>query len=52
MKFEIPAMLATGGGAIVNMASVAELRAINLGVYVTGKAGIIALTETAAFDCP
>jgi NAD(P)-dependent dehydrogenase (short-subunit alcohol dehydrogenase family) len=51
MKFEIPAMLETGGGAIVNMASVAGLRAMtNLGAYVTGKAGIIALTETAALD--
>jgi NAD(P)-dependent dehydrogenase (short-subunit alcohol dehydrogenase family) len=33
------------------MASVAALRAMtNLGAYVTGKAGIIALTETAALD--
>jgi NAD(P)-dependent dehydrogenase (short-subunit alcohol dehydrogenase family) len=51
MKFEIPAMLASGGGAIVNMASVAGLRAItNLSAYVAGKAGIVALTETAALD--
>ena len=51
MKFEIPAMLATGGGAIVNMASVAGLRAMtNLAVYVAGKAAIVALTETAALD--
>jgi NAD(P)-dependent dehydrogenase (short-subunit alcohol dehydrogenase family) len=51
MKFEIPAMLASGGGAIVNMASVAGVRAMtNLAAYVTGKAGIIALTETAALD--
>jgi NAD(P)-dependent dehydrogenase (short-subunit alcohol dehydrogenase family) len=51
MKFEIPAMVASGGGAIVNMASVAGLRAMtNLGAYVTGKAGIVALTETAALD--
>ena len=51
MKYEIPAMLATGGGAIVNMASVAGLQAMtNLGAYVTGKAGIIALSETAALD--
>lgn len=52
MKFEIPAMIATGGGgAVVNMASVAGLRAMtNLGAYVTGKAGIIALSETAALD--
>jgi NAD(P)-dependent dehydrogenase (short-subunit alcohol dehydrogenase family) len=51
MKFEIPAMLASGGGAIVNMASVAGIQArSNLAAYVTGKAGIIALTETAALD--
>src|SRR5438270_10022793 len=51
MKFQVPAMLATGGGAIVNMASVAGVRAMtNLGAYVTGKAGIIALTETADLD--
>ena len=44
-------MVASGGGTIVNMASVAGLRAMtNLGAYVTGKAGIIALTETAALD--
>jgi NAD(P)-dependent dehydrogenase (short-subunit alcohol dehydrogenase family) len=51
MKYEIPAMLAAGGGSIVNMASVAGVRAMtNLAAYVTGKAGIIALTETAALD--
>src|SRR3954454_19325188 len=49
MKFQIPAMLASGGGAIVNMASVAGVRATaNLSTYVAAKAGIIALTETAA----
>jgi NAD(P)-dependent dehydrogenase (short-subunit alcohol dehydrogenase family) len=51
MRFEIPAMLETGGGAIVNMASVTGLRAMtNLAAYGAGKAGIIALTETAALD--
>jgi NAD(P)-dependent dehydrogenase (short-subunit alcohol dehydrogenase family) len=51
MKFEVPAMIAGGGGAIVNMASVAGVRAMtNLAAYVTGKAGIVALTETAALD--
>jgi len=51
MKYEIPAMLASGGGAVVNMASVAGVRATtNLAAYVAGKAGIIALTETAALD--
>jgi len=51
MKYQIPAMLAGGGGAIVNMASVAGLQAVaSLGTYVTGKAGIIALTKVAALD--
>jgi len=51
MRFEIPAMLASGGGAIVNMASVAARRPMtSLAAYVAGKAGIIALTETAALD--
>lgn len=51
MKFEIPAMLAGGGGAIVNMASVAGMQAMtNLAAYVTAKAGIVALTKTAALD--
>jgi NAD(P)-dependent dehydrogenase (short-subunit alcohol dehydrogenase family) len=51
MKFQIPAMLTSGGGAIVNMASVAGVRAMtNLAAYGAGKAGIIALTETAALD--
>jgi len=51
MRHEIPALLATGGGAIVNMASVAARRATsNLAAYVAGKAAIIGLTEVAALD--
>ncbi len=51
MKFQIPAMLASGGGAIVNMASMAGLNATaNLAAYVAGKAGIIGLTKVAALD--
>jgi NAD(P)-dependent dehydrogenase (short-subunit alcohol dehydrogenase family) len=51
MKFEIRAMLPTGGGAIVNMASVAGLNGTaNLAAYVAGKAGIIGLTKVAALD--
>ena len=51
MKHEIPAMLAGGGGAIVNMASVAGVQAMtNLAAYVAGKAAIIGLTEVAALD--
>ena len=51
MKFQIGAMLASGGGAIVNMASVAGVRGTaNLAAYVAGKAGIIGLTKVAALD--
>jgi NAD(P)-dependent dehydrogenase (short-subunit alcohol dehydrogenase family) len=51
MKFQIPAMLRNGGGAIVNMASLAGLNGTaNLAAYVAGKAGIIGLTKVAALD--
>jgi NAD(P)-dependent dehydrogenase (short-subunit alcohol dehydrogenase family) len=51
MKYQIPAMLRTGGGAIVNMASLAGLNGVaNLSAYVAGKAGIIGLTKVAALD--
>jgi NAD(P)-dependent dehydrogenase (short-subunit alcohol dehydrogenase family) len=51
MKFEIPAMLATGGGAIVNMGSTAGLNGVRgIAGYVAGKHGIIGLTKTAALD--
>jgi NAD(P)-dependent dehydrogenase (short-subunit alcohol dehydrogenase family) len=51
MKFQIPAMLGSGGGAIVNMASTAGVSGTgNLAAYVAGKAGIIGLTKVAALD--
>jgi NAD(P)-dependent dehydrogenase (short-subunit alcohol dehydrogenase family) len=51
MKFQIQAMLRSGGGAIVNMASIAGLHGVaNLSAYVAGKAGIIGLTQVAALD--
>jgi NAD(P)-dependent dehydrogenase (short-subunit alcohol dehydrogenase family) len=51
MKYQIPALLRSGGGAIVNMASVAGVNGVaGLGGYVAGKAGIIALTRVAALD--
>lgn len=51
MKYQIPAMLANGGGTIVNMASTAGLRGVrNLGPYVAAKHGIIGLSKTAALD--
>jgi len=51
MKFEIPAMLAAGGGAIVNMSSTAGLQgAPGMGPYAAGKHGVVALTKSAALD--
>jgi NAD(P)-dependent dehydrogenase (short-subunit alcohol dehydrogenase family) len=51
MKAEIPAMLAGGGGAIVNTASVLGLRASKSAVgYVAAKHAVIGLTKTAALD--
>jgi NAD(P)-dependent dehydrogenase (short-subunit alcohol dehydrogenase family) len=51
MKYEIEAMLAAGGGAIVNMSSTAGLQgAPGMGPYAAGKHGVVALTKTAALD--
>jgi NAD(P)-dependent dehydrogenase (short-subunit alcohol dehydrogenase family) len=51
MKYEIPAMLASGGGAIVNMSSTAGLQGVKgIAGYVASKHGIIGLTKTAALD--
>jgi NAD(P)-dependent dehydrogenase (short-subunit alcohol dehydrogenase family) len=51
MKFQIRAMLQSGGGAIVNMASLAGVSGTaNLAAYVAGKAGIIGMTKVAALD--
>jgi NAD(P)-dependent dehydrogenase (short-subunit alcohol dehydrogenase family) len=51
MKYQISAMLQSGGGTIVNMASLAGVNGVaNLAAYVAGKAGIIGLTKVAALD--
>ncbi|MHB8694203.1 MAG: SDR family NAD(P)-dependent oxidoreductase [Solirubrobacteraceae bacterium] len=51
MKYEIPAMLAGGGGAIVNMSSTAGLQAVGgLATYVGAKHGLEGLTKVAALD--
>ena len=51
LRSEIPAMLAAGGGAIVNMASSAGLSgAPGMAAYVAAKHGVVGLTETAAID--
>jgi NAD(P)-dependent dehydrogenase (short-subunit alcohol dehydrogenase family) len=51
MKYEIPTMLAAGGGAIVNTASVAGLVGERgIGAYAASKHGVVGLTRTAALD--
>lgn len=51
MKYEIPQMLKQGGGAIVNMASVAGLVGFqNLPAYCASKGGVIQLTRAAALE--
>ena len=51
MKYEVPAMLAAGGGAVVNTASVAGLVGERgIGAYAASKHGVVGLTRTAALD--
>ncbi len=49
-KYVIPAMLQSGGGAIVNVSSISALRPRRLTVYTTSKAAIIGLTRAMAVD--
>ncbi len=51
LRAEIPAMLKTGGGAIVNMSSIfGRVGFPQLGAYVAAKHGVIGLTKTAALE--
>ncbi len=51
MKHEIPALLKSGGGAIVNCSSIAGLVGFaTIPAYVASKHGVIGLTETAALE--
>jgi Dehydrogenases with different specificities (related to short-chain alcohol dehydrogenases) len=51
MKYEIAAMLKTGGGAIVNMASILGSVAFpNAPAYVAAKHGVVGMTKSAAID--
>lgn len=51
MKYQIPELLKRGGGAIVNMASVAGLIGGSVGcAYYASKHGVIGLTKAAAIE--
>jgi NAD(P)-dependent dehydrogenase (short-subunit alcohol dehydrogenase family) len=51
LKYEIPHMLAHGGGAIVNTASSAGITGIaNIALYTASKHGIVGLTKAAALE--
>ena len=51
LKYEIPAMLRSGGGSIVNIASIlGSVGAFNHAGYVATKHAVVGLTKTAALD--
>ncbi len=51
MKYEIPAMLDSGGGAIVNMASIlSQVGFATAPAYVTAKHGVAGVTQNAALE--
>jgi NAD(P)-dependent dehydrogenase (short-subunit alcohol dehydrogenase family) len=51
MKYEVPHLLARGGGAIVNTASILGVAGLaEFGAYVAAKHGVIGLTRSAALE--
>ena len=51
LKYEIPAMLAGGGGAIVNISSQSGIKGqVRQAAYAAAKGGVIALTKTVAAE--
>jgi NAD(P)-dependent dehydrogenase (short-subunit alcohol dehydrogenase family) len=49
-KYAIPRMMESGGGSIINISSIAGLRAHSSTPYTTSKAAVIGLTMTMAAD--
>jgi NAD(P)-dependent dehydrogenase (short-subunit alcohol dehydrogenase family) len=51
MRYQIPALLAAGGGAIVNMASIlGQVGTRQNSAYVAAKHGVVGLTKAAALE--
>ena len=51
LRYQIPAILAAGGGSIINMASIlAKVGTRGSAAYVAAKHGVIGLTESAALE--
>lgn len=51
LRFEIPAIVESGGGAIVNLASIlGNVGFANAPAYVSAKHGVVGLTKTAAIE--
>ena len=51
MRYQIPAMLASGGGAIVNIASIlGQVGFRNSAAYVAAKHGVVGLTQNAGLE--
>lgn len=49
-KYAIPAMIRSGGGAIVNISSVSSIRPHGVAAYTTSKGAVNALTQSMALD--
>lgn len=51
MKFQIPAILASGGGSIINMASILGMAGTRMSpAYVAAKHGLVGLTKATALE--
>lgn len=50
MKYCAPAMRDSGGGSIINVASIAAYMGLQCAAYVSSKTGLVGLTRTAAIE--